>query len=102
MDFKVNLSPVAIGDLEAIVAPIAKDNPDAALKFGDAQLTRTFRLASMPEMGRIFCTRKGRVIREWVFKSYRIFYSVYPETKLIEVHRIWHGAREEPKLTDEG
>ena len=96
MDFKVNLSPVAIGDLEAIVAYIAKGNPDAAFKFGDALLTLTFRLASMPGMGRIFCIRKGRAIREW------IFYTVYPDSKLIEIHRIWHGARGEPKLTDEG
>jgi plasmid stabilization system protein ParE len=59
MDFKVNLSPVAIGDLEAIVAYIAKDNPDAAFKFGDALLTRTFRLASMPEMDGYFAL--GRV-----------------------------------------
>ena len=102
MDSKVNLSPVAIGDLEAIVAYIAKDNPDAAFKFGDALLTRTFRLAFMLEMGRIFCPRNGRAIREWVFKSYRIFYTVYPDRKLIEIRRIWHGARGEPKLTDEG
>ncbi len=37
-------------------------------------------------------------IREIVFEKYRIFYEVLSEPKIVNVLRVWHGARGEPML----
>jgi toxin ParE1/3/4 len=49
MSFK--LRPLAIRDLEGIVATIAEDNPPAAVKWLDTMLARCRKLAEAPAMG---------------------------------------------------
>ena len=93
MDFKVIISQPAIDDLRNIVSYIAPHNPDAARRVGMELLKRTRVLASFPEIGRRALELDQPEVREIIYRSYRIFYRVKPEPRVIEVIRSWHGAR---------
>ncbi len=93
MDFKIILSQPAIQDLRDLVSHIARDHPAAAENLGVALIHQTRKLASFPELGRRAPDVEDASIREIVFKSYRIFYRINPQQRVVEVIRFWHGAR---------
>lgn len=99
MDHKVLISPRAREDLKVIVRFIAKENPDAALRFGQLLIERALSLNSLPVRGRIVPEVGNPSIRELVFKSYRIIYQIYSEQKLVAVLRFWHAARGTPEIS---
>jgi toxin ParE1/3/4 len=96
MGYKVILSPEAIQQLEQSVRLIAKDNPDAARRFGFKLLDRTELLSNFPELGREYRKRPG--VRRLLCKPYFIYYRVKRETKVVEVMDFWHSARREPEI----
>ena len=93
MDFKVIISQPAIDDLKNIVGYIAPQNPVAALRLGKELIRRTRILASFPDIGRHAPEAESPDVREVIYRSYRIFYRVKREQKVVEVIRFWHGAR---------
>ena len=98
MDFKIVWTLRSREDLRDIAAFIAKDNPPAALKLGELIFERTDQLERFPEFGRIVPECNQPRIREIVVKSYRIIYRVQPGQKIVEILRVWHGARGEPEI----
>ncbi|MCP5516861.1 MAG: type II toxin-antitoxin system RelE/ParE family toxin [Verrucomicrobiales bacterium] len=100
MDFKIVWTPLARADLREIVSYIARDNPEAARRVGQRILAAVEVLCSMPELGRVVPERRGPHIREVIRGNYRIVYRVRKERRVVEVWRIWHGARGTPRLVD--
>ena len=98
MDFKIVWTLRSREDLRDIAAFIAKDNPPAALKLGDLIFARVDTLEKFPELGRVVPERNQPNLREIVVKNYRVVYRVRHKDKLLEILRVWHGARGEPEI----
>ena len=98
MDFKIFLSPEAVGDLEQIVAFIAPHNPPAAERMGNHLLDAALSLRQFPERGRVVPEFRQAELREIIFQSYRIIYRVCSSEARVEIVRFWHAARGFPHI----
>jgi plasmid stabilization system protein ParE len=98
MDFKVVWTRTAREDLRELVEFISRDKPSAALNLGNAILSDVDQLQRFPLMGRAVPERDEPTIREIIHRPCRIVYRVREDRKLVEVLRVWHAARGEPKL----
>ena len=98
MDFKIVWTLRSREDLRDIATFIAKDNPPAALKLGELIFSRVDTLERFPELGRVVPERNQPNLREMVVKNYRVIYRVRHKDKLLEILRVWHGARGEPEI----
>jgi plasmid stabilization system protein ParE len=93
VDFKIDWTLRSRDDLRNIATYISCDNPEAALKLGDTIFKRVDALQQFPEMGRVVPERGQPEIREIVVGNYRIVYRLLRKRKVVEILRIWHGAR---------
>ena len=98
MAYKLIWSPAARDDLHDIVVFIARDDSDRAMSFGYKLISEIDRLQEFPESGRIVPEYRNAVVREIIFRPYRIVYRVHPVSKVCEIARVWHSARGLPKL----
>ena len=98
MAYNLIWSPAARDDLHDIAVFIARDDPDRARSFGYELISEIDRLKEFPESGRIVPEYSNAVLREIVFRPYRIVYRVHHESKVCEVARVGHSARGLPKL----
>ena len=98
MDFKIVWTFRAREDLRDLAAFIAKDNPPAAIKLGELIFGRVEALEKFPEIGRIVPERGQPDIWEIVVNPYRIVYRFRKRESLVEILRVWHGARGEPEI----
>jgi toxin ParE1/3/4 len=98
MDFKVIWSDAAITDLHEICSHIARHDPQAATRLGKGILDHVRILGSFPFIGPAYPRGARGLLREIVFRSYRIFYDVSEKSHRVEILHIWHGARDEPKF----
>jgi len=96
MGWKIIFAPQSLEQLEQIVRFIARDNPDAAIRFGNYFVDRAESLANFPELGMPY--RKRPNVRRLLCKSYFIYYRVRGEEQVIEIMDFWHSARREPQL----
>jgi toxin ParE1/3/4 len=96
MAHSVVFAPWAEADLDAIIEYIARDNPDAAHRFGRELLAQARSLASNPYRG--VATRRREGVRYHLHYPYLIFYRVNDESAEVEILRFWHGARSPHKL----
>jgi len=92
------LTEVASEDLAALVEFIARDNPAAAGQFGETLLGKLRLLRDHPLLGRIVPERGEANLREIIHHPYRIIYRVRELHQVVEVLRIWHGARGEIEI----
>lgn len=83
----------ALDSLLDIVRFIMRDNPHAAQRFGRAVKSKTDRLASFPESGRIVSEFPTARLREIVVGNYRIIYRHLRHEKTVEILTVRHGAR---------
>ena len=90
--YKVELSPRALRDLEQIVTFIAAD------RFGQRLVDQAEATGKHPFAGRMVPEFGDPVIRERIFRAYRIVYRVHDARKLVVVSRFWHAARGEPQI----
>lgn len=88
---KTDFSPQALADLEEIARYIARDNPAAAVAWGDKLIDRAEEAGRSPMTGRVVKELGDRTIREVLLRSYRIIYRVEP--KRIVVLTILEGHR---------
>ena len=72
----VKWTHTALDDLAAIKEYIARDSVYYAEKFGDDAFAATEKLELFPEMGRLLPERNDPNIRELIFGSYRIMYTI--------------------------
>jgi addiction module RelE/StbE family toxin len=96
VDCKIVWTLRARDDLREIATFIAHDNPPAALKLGELIFARVDTLEQFPELGRVVPERNQPNLRELVVKNYRVVYRFRSQAKLVEILRVWHGARGEP------
>jgi toxin ParE1/3/4 len=101
---KIILDPCVEDELWGIWGFIARDNPEAAERFIEAA-EQTFKtLADQPGLGRRreFRSARLREVRSWRisgFENYLIFYRTVAHG--IQIHHVYHGARDVEKLFGE-
>jgi plasmid stabilization system protein ParE len=98
MGCKIIFAPQAIADLSEIVRYIAKDDPETAVRIGDALIDRAAILGNFPFLGSPFPKRPG--VRKLVSRPYLIFYRAFPEQGRVDILRYWHSGRGEPPVMD--
>ena len=98
MDFKVVWSPSARADLKDIVSYIAENDPRIAEKFGYVLIEASKALARFERKGRMVPEFRIQDVRELIVSPYRMIYRIKEEEKVLEVVRLWHGARGTPEL----
>ncbi len=96
MGCKLIFAPQAVADLEEAVKYIAKDNPEAALRVGNALIDTAGILENFPQLGKSYPKRPG--VRRLVSRPYVIFYRINERQQTVEILRYWHGARREPEF----
>ena len=96
MGCQIIFSPQAIADLESVVRFIASDNPEAAVRVGNALIDRVAIRKEFPLIGSSYPRRPG--VRKLVSRPYLIFYRPRLAENSVDVLRYWHGARGEPEL----
>ena len=98
MAYKLIWSPAARDDLRDIVSFITRDSRSRAEAFGYRLMREMDALERFPEIGRVVPEFSDPRICEIVVRAYRIIYRVNHERKIVEVGRVWHGARGMPVL----
>jgi plasmid stabilization system protein ParE len=98
------LDPCVEGELWGIWLFIAQDDPEAATRVIEGAFETFKTLSASPGIGRLrrFRNRKLHGIRSWRitgFENYLIFYRVTDDG--IQVHHVYHGARDIEALFDE-
>jgi toxin ParE1/3/4 len=96
--YQVRLLPIAEEDLDEIVAYVALDNLQAALKLADRIEADLEKLSSFPKLGRIPRDSDLREAgyRYLIITEYLAFYTV--EGRTVIVHRILPGKRDYKEL----
>ncbi|MBI2565457.1 MAG: type II toxin-antitoxin system RelE/ParE family toxin [Candidatus Schekmanbacteria bacterium] len=84
-------SPLAIEDVEAIRAYVARDSPQSAVFLVERFVAAVERLEAHPVSGRIVPEVGDKTLRELILGNYRVVYRAGPD--LIEVVTVFHGAR---------
>ena len=98
MDFKVIFMKRAARDMEQIVARIAKDNPDAALRLGDELIDEALSPVQFPEPGSVVPEFGDPTIRQLILGNYRIIYRLRKMSHRLSIIRFWHSARGTPAI----
>ena len=96
MGCKIIFSPQAISDLESATRYIAKDDPDAAIRVGNALIDRVSILENFPLLGSLYPKRPG--VRKLVSRPYIIFYRLRVEANCVDILRYWHGTQNDPEV----
>lgn len=92
---KITWSPRALEDLRDAVRYIRRDDPEAARRFGLKLIEKAEALATFPERGRVIRKFQNPRIREVFLGPYRIACRIHRDPALVEIVRLWHGARSE-------
>lgn len=100
MDFKVVFKESFIHDLERIVRWIASENPNAARSLGNLIVDRCESLSFFPERHPKVRQRSG-IRRFVVYKSFKVFYRVRADVRVVEILRCWDGRRESDPGTEQ-
>jgi toxin ParE1/3/4 len=98
MDFKVVFMRRAVRDLEIITAQIAREDPQAAERFGLKLIEEALTLGRFPRIGRVVPEFGDPTLREIIHGRYRIIYRVREAMKRIHIIRFWHAARGKPEI----
>ena len=91
MAYRIEWSPRAVEDLEAIAQYIAADSAAYAAAVVQTILTTTRKLSPFPFSGRVVPELGDENIREWFAYSYRIIYRV--EEQNVTIAAVIHGKR---------
>ncbi len=93
MGWRVALTDKASGDLEAIVAFLARVSPEAAERIGLELVEVIFSLDQLPQRGYPVKIRPS--LRKLSHRYYLIYYQVNEAAQCVQVVRIWDG-RQDP------
>jgi plasmid stabilization system protein ParE len=97
MDYQVILSDFFIADLKEIVDYLTRRaSAEVGARIGNELINRALELGRNPFIGQIVKERPGA--RKILRYSYRIYYDVNEVGRIIEVLRVWHGARDSKTL----
>jgi toxin ParE1/3/4 len=98
MAFKIIWSRQAHDDLRDIVSFIAANNRPVAESFGFRLMAKVDLLAQFPKIGRVVPEEQDESIRKIILPPYRIIYRILAENQVVAIARLWHGARNVPKI----
>lgn len=98
MGHKVIWTDEAIADLSQLVAFIAKDNPAAAVKLGEALIQKSMILEAHPRLGRMLRELRKDSLRELIISPYRLIYEIDDAALAVNVRILRHSARQEPEI----
>ncbi|MCL4691168.1 MAG: type II toxin-antitoxin system RelE/ParE family toxin [Candidatus Hydrogenedentes bacterium] len=84
---KIVWSPLALERVEEIAAYIARDNPDAAVRWVEELFDRVDQLNAYPASGRVVPEIGVSRIREIAHGAYRVLYSVSTKVEILTVRR---------------
>jgi toxin ParE1/3/4 len=98
MAWELIWAPSARLDLKELFSYIAETGPDAAGVFIRSLFHSVEQLREFPESGRIVPEFGEPDIREVVRRPCRIVYRIKRRTGVVEIVRVWHGARGIPEL----
>ena len=98
MDYKLDWTLRARADLREIVVYIDKDNPSAALAWGDDLFRHVEILTNFPSIGPLVRAASIQNTRRIVFGDYPIFYQVHSQRKIVEIVAVWHASRRPPEF----
>jgi plasmid stabilization system protein ParE len=79
-----------------VVRYITQDNPEAAVRIGNALIDRVAILENFPLIGAPYPRHPG--VRKLVSRPYVIYYRPRLEAGCVDILRYWHGARREPEI----
>lgn len=97
MDYQVILSDFFIADLKEIIEYLkVQANEEVASRIGNELINRALEMGRNPFIGQIVKQRPGA--RKILRYSYRIYYDVNESQRIVEVLRVWHGARDPKTL----
>ena len=97
MDYQVILSDLFIADLKEIVEYLTiRANEEVASRIGNELINRALEIGRNPFIGQLVKQRSGA--RKILRYSYRIYYDVNEPQRIVEVLRVWHGARDPKTL----
>jgi len=90
----VSISHKAYENINSIYEYIANDSPKYAEKTSDNIYSLIYRLEQFLNLGRYVPEVKDKRLREILYKSYRIVYTISEETNTIYIHFVVHGKRD--------
>lgn len=99
MVYRISWAPRALEDLKDLVDYIRRDRPIVAREFGLKIIQKAESLSSMPERGRLIPNFRDPTLREVIVPPYRIAYRINRQNALVEIARVWHGARSPEDFT---
>ena len=84
-------SDLSLNDIEGIVHYIGRDNPPAAMRFGEGILDTCRLLETNPELG---VQRKdlGQGLRLFTYRGYGIYYRIDRAKQAVLIERVLHPA----------
>ena len=98
MDWPVVLTGQSQDDLQEIVVFIARNDQDAARRFGNQLIDQALSVGKFPEMGRMVPEVGDPAVREIIHGSFRIVYELFLDPNAVFVLRFWHAARGTPDI----
>jgi plasmid stabilization system protein ParE len=96
VDYRILFTQRALNDLSEIVGHIARDDDEAASRFGEALLDHIDLLGRFPRMGNTI--RKRSRVRKLIHSPILVYYQIHEEKGLVEVLHFRHGSRNPPKF----
>ena len=87
----VLISNDAHGDIRSIYNYISKDSIKYADETSNNIYSSIYRLEQSPYLGRYVPEVKDKRLREILYKSYRIVYTISEKTNTIYIHFVVHG-----------
>jgi toxin ParE1/3/4 len=89
--WKIVFAPRSESDLSKIVNYIAKNDPVAAVRFGETLIAKAESLAATPEMGPLLPGKPNT--RFFPVGAYLIIYRPDQDRQVVRVLRFWHSAQ---------
>lgn len=96
MDYHLVYTQRSLNDLAEIVGYIARDDPEAASRFGNSLLDYLDLLGRYPRIGRTI--RERSHVRKLVHSPIVIYYRVVAERRTVELLHLRHGSRADPEF----
>ncbi|HVA49815.1 MAG TPA: type II toxin-antitoxin system RelE/ParE family toxin [Pirellulales bacterium] len=100
MEFKIVWTAPALEQLRDACTYISQANPSAAESVGDEIIRHVEVLAKFPFIGPVYSRGGGGRVREILCGSYRVFYEITEQQRVVEILSVWHAARGSPPLEE--
>ena len=97
MEYAIVWTEPAVADLAHILTYLAERSPPGAERVRTAILDHVELLRRFPEVGPAYERDRSGRTREIVCHGYRIFYQVNESERRIEILKVWHGSRRDPR-----